>query len=302
MRPSHIFIVGLPRTGTKLVKGIVQSSPVDSCVISSETFFFGRFVRGGVRDEICRLGDMRDDSNIERFLDLVYSGALRGSYWNQRRSGRWGISREMFRQALLDCPRGEKDIYDVMLTLRPNVRRDAILGDKTPSHLYHVPTMLEWYPEAKVIHTIRDPRAIVASEWMRRKRVHRQWKGDGFWPGRPFAWGRTLAHMILAWRRAERLHGEYERRYPSNYVLVRFEDLVRRPEHIVPELCRFLEIAYGPQMLRPRMRGSSFHETGSRGFHPGTLDHWNAVLSRSTTRAIELFTAGGMERLGYARD
>ena len=81
MRPSHIFIVGLPRTGTKLARELVERSPVDPCRISAETFFFGRFLRGGVRDEIRRLGDMRDDANVERFLDLVYTGKLRGSYW-----------------------------------------------------------------------------------------------------------------------------------------------------------------------------------------------------------------------------
>jgi hypothetical protein len=40
---------------------------------------------------------------------------------------------------------------------------DIILGKKTPTHYYYVSTLVEWFPEAKIIHTFRDQRAILVS-------------------------------------------------------------------------------------------------------------------------------------------
>jgi hypothetical protein len=45
---------------------------------------------------------------------------------------------------------------------------DVILGEETPSHIYHVPALLEWFPNPKVIYMFRDAPRLFACESRRR--------------------------------------------------------------------------------------------------------------------------------------
>ncbi len=61
-----------------------------------------------------------------------------------------------------------------------------MLGEKTPTHYKYVPTLLEWYPEAKIIHTFRDPRAILVSQLKKMQKKEKRGRGEscaGFHPG-----------------------------------------------------------------------------------------------------------------------
>jgi len=275
LEPEYVFIVGLPRTGTKLVKNVLESAPGVRCKLSPETFFLGHFVRSGHRRRVRALGDLTDDATIARIVDLYYSGTLHGTYWQQLQRGKLGVTREAFYQALLAAPRTERDVYRTMLAIHAPREGRVILGDKTPGNLYHVPTLLEWFPKAKVIHTVRDPRAVMASEWRRRMMA----------PDTPLArLTRPLysifivVHMTVAGFRAVKLHHRYRRLYPESYYLSKFEDLVVHPEQSTRKLCDFLGIEFSPVMLNPDQVGSSYGRQGGTGFDREALTRWRSHL------------------------
>lgn len=87
-----------------------------------------------------------------------------------------------------------------------------------------------------------------------------------------------VLHMTVAWFCATRLHYEYEKRYPKNYHLLKFEDLVNEPEKNIRQLCDFLDIEFQPEMLHPRMAASSYRSDAAVGFDKRTLVRWKGYL------------------------
>jgi hypothetical protein len=164
-----------------------------------------------------------------------------------------------------------------------------IFGDKTGPHLYHVPTLLEWFPNAKVVHTFRDPRAVLASEHKKLLRkpgrlIDEAEKASKYVTAFRLRLSRAILSWIVilyitvAWSYAAILHFRYKKRYPRNYYLSRFEDLVSKPEESVIHLCQFLEIDFHPSMLEPPKIDSSYTKIGGSGFDTQTLNRWQTYL------------------------
>lgn len=300
MPPRYVFVVGLPRTGTKLVRNVLESSPRVDCKLSAETFYMGHFIRKGLRHRLRALGDMKDDASVRRLADYLYSGKAHGTYWEYAVKGKLGVDKESFTRALLASDRSERDIYRVILEVHTDVTERTVLGDKTPGNLYHVPALLEWFPDAKIVHTFRDPRAVLASEWKRRMTSRP--------PGllsrltSPLASLGIVIHTTVTWLHAVKLHHRYLKRYPKSYYLSKFEDLVSRPAEHSRKLCEFLEIEFDEEMLNPRHVGSSFDRTGGSGFDTATLYRWREHLKPWMKAWMEVWAGRRLREFGYERD
>jgi hypothetical protein len=299
MKPQYIFVVGLPRTGTKLVSDILQNSQHVHCKISPENFFLGHLIRPGVRHQLRQMGDMADETTVRKLVEAMYAGQFAGTYWEMLQSGYLGVEKEKFVQAILASGRSEKDIYEVMMRIHPDVTPETILGDKNPGHLYHVPTLLAWFPEAKVIHTFRDPRAILVSEWRRRMKERPATFLSTL--TKPFYSLLIVLHVTITWLYAVRLHHRYRKQYPHHYYLSKFEDLVTDSERSVKNLCQFLEIEFHPEMLSPRKVGSSYARDGGAGFDAQALTRWQDHLTPWMQAWLLLWSKKYLREFGYIR-
>jgi hypothetical protein len=281
VKPRYIFIVGLPRTGSKLLENILRNSSQINYESAGETHYVGHFITSGIKSDIKKIGDMSEDVNIHELLDYLYTGTPNKGFWRHLKrdhSDQINVDRKKFLQELLASDRTEKGIYEVILRIHTTVTDKTILGDKTGANLYHIATLVEWFPQAKIIHLLRDPRAILASEWKRRMKIY----PVGFYLpvklGKPLYSLGIVLHITIIWLYAIRLHRQYEKRYPQNYRLIRFEDLVSEPEKSVRELCEFLDIEFDPKMLMPQQVGSSFARERIVGFDKQTLTRWQNHL------------------------
>ena len=174
---------------------------------------------------------------------------------------------------LLASDRTERGVFEAFLRIYADRRGKAIMGEKTPAHLAYVETLLEWFPEGRVVHCMRDPRAIYVSE-LRRRAEHAV-----AFPYRQLALVPALLERFVllevawAWAAAVHRHRELRRRYPERYRLVRFEDLVAAPDDTLDGLCAFLGVDPEPRMLSRRSprRGA---RVGAAGFDAGAADRW----------------------------
>lgn len=295
-RRAHTFVVGLPRTGTKLIVDILHQSPDGQFRLSPENFYLGHFIRRGVRHQLSGFGDLQSNANVEILIDAMFSGRFRGTYWERLGTGDLGISRERLSRLVLSSDRSQRSIYEAMMIAYPDISTETIVGDKNPGHLYHVPKLLEWFPQAKIIHMLRDPRAILVSEW--RKRAAQGTTGS-FWR-EPHTVAIVL-HVTITWLHAVRLHAKYARDYPQNYFLLKFENLVSDSEKSVRELCAFLDISLDLESVLPRQYDSSLAQGVSRsgGFDAGTLTRWKDHIRPWMNEWVLFFGKEQMSRFGY---
>lgn len=305
MNDRHIFIVGLPRTGTKLMRNVLRASQHTQCRLTPETWYLGDLFRTGLVKSIRALGDMGIDENVEKLVELMYSGNVRGTYWNLLGSKHMPIPRSTMLALLRASDRSERGIYEVIMRA-PIVASDesgivdtAVLGDKMPGNLYHVPQLLEWFPNARIVHTFRDPRAILASEW--RRLIDNRGEGWLHRLPRPLYSLAIVSYVTVTWLYAVRLHRTYTQRYPSQYRLVRYEDLVGNPETTARDLCHFLDFSFHEAMLQPAQFGSSFAAKGGKGFDRRALDRWREHLAPWMRTWINLLTGSRLAQFGYER-
>ena len=91
--------------------------------------------------------------------------------------------------------------------------------------------------------------------------------------------------IIAQWLRVAQLHAHYQQRYPDNYYLLRFEDLVNAPHEQLKLLCDFLGIAYTDKLLNASVVNSSFVQARRvRGFDKSVADRWLNNIKPSTNK------------------
>lgn len=249
------------------------------------------------------MGDMSNDRNVYKLVDHLYATDINRTFWNQVRSRELDISKQLMLERFLKSDRSERSLYDALMRTTAEVRlgyqadKHVIAGDKMPGNLYYVPTLINWFPDAKVIHMFRDPRAILASE---RKRLM-----DNHGPGlilkriRPIYSIVVVLYVTLTWLYAIRLHRIYSARYPDNYCLCKYEDLIENPNGNIKRLCEYLGIGFDNRMLTPERMDSSFDRTGCTGFDQAAVHRWKLQLK--PWMKVWLSVCGGrcMKQFGY---
>jgi hypothetical protein len=300
--PEAIFIVGVSRSGTTLMRRILDRH--SRIGIATENHYLGHLVaREGARHYFRQLGDPRDDAVVRKLVELIYSGELqRRSRWRELSPyWRWltsKVPRDDIEAYLLASDRSERGVFEAFLRIYADRRGKAIMGEKTPAHLAYVETLLAWFPGARIIHCLRDPRAIYVSE-LRRRREH----AVGF-PYRQLASVPgllerfVLLQVVWAWASAVHRHRVLSRRERGRYRLVRFEDVVAAPEASLADLCAWLGVAPEPRMLEQKVtsRGA---RVGEAGFDAAAADRWRETIDPGARSAIELLLGRRLAEMGY---
>ncbi|MBI4787784.1 MAG: sulfotransferase [Chloroflexi bacterium] len=298
-RPSHIFIVGLSRTGTTLTRTILNSS--DYIGLGGESMFFGDthrmglFHRDGYRHKFARLGGLATDEGVERIVAYIY-GLGKKNFWGNLTGL---VARDEFTRQLLATDRSERALLDLALSYYAGQK--PIRGEKTPAHLFSAPALMEWFPNAKIIHAFRDPRAVYVSNKRKyENRAHTRLSALARRTDLLFELYASL-DVMLNWQRAIRLHREYQQRYPGQYYLSQFETLITEPRESLQKLCAFIDIPFQECMLQQLVLNSSFLPKRQRaGFDPSAVDRWRQYLHPLLNRWFAVWCQRQMVEFGYS--
>jgi hypothetical protein len=302
-RVDYVFVVGLSRSGTTLLRHILDGHP--EVAICPENHFMGHLVSSeGVRHKLRRYAPLSDDANVVRMVDFLYDGLDHASRWRSpSRLWTWlrrAVPREELTHRIMASDRSERAIFSAVMELYAERHGKRIKGEKTPAHLRFVPTLMTWYPTGRTVHMMRDPRAIYASE-VRRRRLD---------PGGvPYRWLARLGPALdafvlfettLSWAEGARRWRRYHRELPGRYRMLRFEDLVREPRREVEQLCTFLGVVFEAPMLDQQVV-SLGSRLGASGIDAGAADRWRSSVPPWVDRWFRLVVGRDMAALGYGR-
>lgn len=268
------FIVGCGRSGTSLLQAMISSHPV--AIIPNETKFYTV-----IHKHYRRMGELHNERTFDRAIHAVLD-----CWWIQDLN----LNAEEVRAL---CRAGQKTwetILLALLTLYAEKHHAQRVGEKSPAHLRHLGPLQDRFPQAKFIHVMRDPRAVVLSLVKA-----------------PFATSH-VGPKIQHWRLAIDTHLKYaDALGPARYMLVKYEDLVRSPEAVLRCVCQFLGLAFSPQMLQHHHRpvrgfGDRQYQHMANTLRPvftSSIGKWRQELKPSQIALIEYALADGMKLMGY---
>jgi Sulfotransferase family len=271
LTPPFIFIVGYGRSGTTLLRAMLDAHPL--VAIPDESHFVVPLLRRRSRYEA-------GGFDTERFLrDLRRYEGFRG--WNLEE----GWVDEAFREDPPgDVPGGIRRAYAAFAACAAKPR----YGDKTPIHALHIPLLAGAFPEARFLHLVRDGRDVASS-----------------YLAQPFG-PRDAVEAAVRWKRAVRRGRSAGRTLgPSRYLEVRYEELVAEPERILRSVCQVVELPFDPAVLRyhesTRVAWERPHyRSVARPPTPGLRD-WRRDLAPGDLAAFEVVAGRMLEQLGYPR-
>lgn len=284
--PPAPFIVGVARSGTTLLRLMLDAHP--EVAIPPETHFL---------HQALELEAASEDGLREGFAAVVT-----GSFtW-----GDFGLDPAAFRRALaavrpFTLGAGVRCFYRAYAARHGKAR----WGDKTPTYTTLVTALLRHLPEARVLHLLRDGRAVAASR-----------RPMAFGPGPSVrAQARDWAEKVRAARAAGAGSGRY--------LEVRYECLVTEPEATLREVCRFLDLPYDTRMLAYHRRAQerlaefrdwrspegevlsrreermALHGNTARPPDPSRIEAWRESLSGEERAAFEAEAWDLLAELGY---
>ena len=288
-----IFITGASRSGTTLLSFVLRKHA--SVFGLRELQYFGqawdprdagrRLTRGEAIDAAARLFAHQEHCVLVHHVDARHRLAA-------------GALVERLGDAALD----PAELFAAAVHSIAGEAGKAIACEQTPRYIFYARPLLDRYPDAQVVHLVRDPRAVMASQkhrWRRRKlaadgmQVPRYESLRVFVNYHPY----TVARL---WSRATR--AALELADHPRMTIVRYEDLVLDPERTVRNLCAKLGLEFDPAMLEVDQVNSS-HQSSAGGARKGmrtdAIDRWRQVLTPAETAVTEKYCAPLMRRFGY---
>ncbi len=287
-----VFICGHPKSGTSLMRNLLDSHP-QLVVYPEESSFFRRFLpqfkEGSVPAlelakqnliHIFAWNQENPPANQAGFPDRNYTefsfDRIADKLANANQAGEIRAAGDWLSTAVLAY--GEAAGYDL-----ENVKWWV---EKTPYNEYFANQIYKWWPDARCIHIVRGPCDNFAS--YKRKQTH--WTPEKF---------------SVNWVRSTSAGYANQQKFGANrYMILRFEDLVSAQEETLAQIRQFLGIEDDPTLRKPSRAGKSWggnsmFEEKFEVISDSPVGRWNQILTEREAALIQLITAKYRDRLGY---
>lgn len=304
MKPP-IFIIGPHRAGSTLWHNLIAMCP--SVMRLAEPFFLGPRRQRDFKFFLeTQARDLSRDEDIAKMVELCFLKkrlpGLEAAFW--RFEGIPAVENPELQKAIVrqisisDRSLGAlARIFVTEITRFSGCERACM---KFPVDVGHLPELLQWFPDCRVIHITRDPRGLAMS-----KSNDPSGTAIRLLEHPRLAWlirKAAIWHVIAEYRASARMHVRFKQ--VNNYRLFRYEDLLAEPERVLWELCEFIDAKFNRDMLHPE-RGRHDHQpsslTGKRqkSFDPTAAVRWQTAISAFDNCMTFLLTRTSMKLLEY---
>lgn len=273
-----ILITGTFRSGTTLISQIMRNHSNVELVYDSVNF---------MRFSYNKYNPITEFENVKLLVKEIH----------ERIQKRWEM--EFNYEEVISKLKDEKIsyaiIYDKIMTdlLLKNSEAN-IWGEKTTLVWTKIPDFFELFPKGRVIHIIRDPRAVLAS-----------WKKMTHAPGNDYL------DAILNCRGSMEKALEYKNRFKSiRYYLLKYEKLVKNPKRELKNISKKLGIKFEGEMINSKnftdktgdkWQGNSMHLNNINGITKKTKDKWKNNLLEWEVSLTDYLISDLFGKFGYEK-
>lgn len=215
-----VFIVGMPRSGTKLLRDLLNQHPNVSIPVAESHF---------IPYMMARFGDPPRFDEPGRFAQFYEEFRRTPFFWTLHRQGRVLPKGLLSTSADLNS---WASIFEMILKYyAPECKGEWLIwGDKTPGYVRHLGLLKALYGEAKFLHIIRDPRDYALS-------VKK-------------AWGKSVIRAANTWRLTLEEGLAESQQFCDDYLEIYYEDLITEPHRTLMKVCSYLDIEFLPSMMQ----------------------------------------------------
>ena len=284
-----IFVTGASRSGTTMLSRIFgQHSVVNGL---KELHCFG---------ELVDPNQLRSPLNKQQAVDLCTQLIARSKrdIWGEVTAEDATEAEQLFPQSV-NCEYVTGDVVALTLNHIATTQGKTIPCEQTPRNIFYANALLDYFPSLKIVHIVRDPRDVLASQKNRWKR--KRLGGDNI----PYSeiirvWFNYHPYTITKlWVKATTL-AQQLKTHERVYIL-RFEDIIANPEQEIKKVCAFLGLAYESEMLDIEQIGSSHRQNTNqqRGVAQKALNTWVKILTPGEVAICERIAAEQMKAFSY---
>jgi len=271
MKPP-VFVVGCPRSGTTLLYSMFMAAG-GFAVYRKETYFY-HLASGFPR--------VLTDRSRRRLKEQFMAGYL----------GKVpGLPVEHYVDRALDASRTYGEVLPHMMD---DITRDQGMErwvEGTPTHVLYMQEIKRAIPNALFVHVIRDGRDCALS-----------YDKQGWTSTLPTDRRHRVGVAALYWEFMVRTGRAFGRERPRDYLEVRFEDLIERPQETLTQIGGFVhhDLDYSRMVENP-IHCLKAPNTSFRGSADSPIGRWRQQEAAPDVAVCESLVGPYLDELGYPR-
>jgi len=298
---NAIFLCGHRKSGTTLLLSLLDSHTQLSVFPVDSGFFYKYY-------PIC---ETKKYSTLQKTSTVIKE--IIGNFENELQK----LSEQERREINIDLEKFKNDFLylarktnlapkDVLVSLSVSYKKNfknspnqIMWVEKTSSTEIYAIDVFNWFPNAKFIHVIRDPRdnwASLKSGWEKRYKKFNDSKS------------RLIQSLIDRGKLGMELARDNASIFGNNrYKIIKFEELVNKPEKTMKEICDFLGIKFEEIVLKPTIcgkpwKGNNFDGIEFTSASSINVGRWKERISEDEAKLIEYYFADIMQFFGYTTE
>lgn len=283
---SPIFVLGAPRSGTTLTAKIIGSHP--ALFMPGETHFFEDIYP--LREQLGQPDTQDGARKIAEKLMTLY-----GRYNEPKDQARLEalFSPDLLAQEICANCTDYEQVLTLFMARQMKSASKQSWGNNAPRDIFSVKEIARFYPNAKIILCVRDPRDFLGS-----------YKGKWRATNKPEVERlQRLYHPIvtsLLWSASNKQRSVVEALFPpQNVLLSPYERLVGSPEDAIRAMCSFLGVEYSADMLDIDFSNSSGKTQSDKRIFSTSVGQWTHRLSNEEVWICQKLCGRLMQQFGY---
>ena len=273
---SPVFVVGHARSGTTLLQMILNNH--SNIAIYGEVHFFNP-----ISDLKNLVPNLDSDKNIDDFFQLLTK--IRTVHYLPDYEGFFDKVKIKLKK---DKTANYETFYKYLLEEYGEVENATRWGDKTTMNVRYLAELLQIFPQAKIIHIIRNPKDVIASK------IRVPWSPN------------SIIINAFKWK-IDILYGrKFAADHKDSYTEIRYEDLVSSPQSEIKRLLNFIDEPFEDAILnfyqksQEYVRNEPWKEGVTSPINPKSVGKGDKELSKNQISLIEkIIGKTWFERFNY---